>query len=140
MRSRPIAPNLFTLTPTLRLLAGRHRESGRLVFPLPEDPIAFEPVTLPERGRLWSYTVQRFAPKSPPYHGTEPFVPFALGYVELPNALIVESRLTEVAFEDLRLRMPMELTTVPVRTDPDGVVVLSYAFRPCRPDRHQSHS
>ncbi len=140
MSSRPIAPNLFTLEPALRLLAGRHRKSGRLVFPMPEDRDTFEFVTLPQRGRLWSYTVQRFAPKSPPYLGTEPFVPFALGYVELPGALILESRLTDVAFEDLRLQMPMELTTVPVRTDPDGVVVLSYAFRPDRADRRMSNS
>lgn len=87
---------------------------------------------LPSRGTLWSYTVQRFAPKSPPYRGSEPFAPFALGYVELPGALIVEGRLTGVAFDALRLGLPMELTTLPLHTDPDGTIVLTYAFRPAQ--------
>jgi len=116
----------------LHLLGGRDRASGRLVFPLPDDEAAFEEVALPDLGRLWSYTVQRFAPKSPPYRGAEPFSPFALGYVELPGALIVESRLTDIGFDALRIGLPVELTTVPLRTDPDGTVVLTYAFRPAQ--------
>ena len=43
---------------------------------------------------------------------------------------VVESRLTGVAFEDLRVGMPVELTLVPLRTDPDGTAVVTYAFRP----------
>jgi uncharacterized protein len=131
MATRPIAPNLFT-SPPARLIGGRHRASRRLVFPLPPDSETHEPVELPTRGTLWSFTVQRFAPKSPPYGGAEPFEPYAMGYVELPDALIVESRLTEVEFDGMRLGMPMELTTTRLRTDPDGTVVLTYAFRPVR--------
>jgi uncharacterized OB-fold protein len=101
-----------------------------MVFPLPPDSASYEPVELPSQGTLWSYTVQRFAPKSPPYAGAQPFEPFALGYVELSGALIVESRLTEVAFDALRVGLRMELTTTEFRTDPDGTVVLIYAFRP----------
>lgn len=129
MTSRPIAPNVFTSNP-LRLIGGRHRATGRLVFPLPSDPEHYDAVDLPAHGTLWSYTVQRFAPKSPPYRGAEPFVPYAVGYVELPGALIVESLLTGVDFAALRVGLPVELTTLPVRTDPDGTTVLSYAFRP----------
>jgi len=41
-------------------------------------------VTLPAEGVLWTWTVQRFAPKSPPYvPPAGGFEPFALGYVEL---------------------------------------------------------
>ncbi|WP_284741398.1 Zn-ribbon domain-containing OB-fold protein [Amycolatopsis sp. RTGN1] len=41
-------------------------------------------VTLPAEGVLWTWTVQRFAPKSPPYvPPADGFRPFALGYVEL---------------------------------------------------------
>ncbi|VVJ22185.1 conserved protein associated with acetyl-CoA C-acyltransferase [Amycolatopsis camponoti] len=41
-------------------------------------------VTLPAEGVLWTWTVQRFAPKSPPYVPPgDGFRPFALGYVEL---------------------------------------------------------
>jgi len=135
MAARPIAPNLFTPGPSPRLIGGRQRASGRLVFPLPEDAEGYERVELPARGGLWSYTVQRFAPKSPPYRGQEPFQPFAVGYVELPGALIVESRLTEVDFEALRVGMPMELTTLELRRDPDGTAILTYAFRPVNRER-----
>ena len=131
MATRPVAPNLLTAPPA-RLIGGRHRTSRRLVFPLPPDAEEYEPVELPARGTLWSYTVQRFAPKSPPYRGADPFEPFAIGYVELPEALIVESRLTDVEFGSISLGMPMELTTTALRTDPDGSVVLTYAFRPAR--------
>ncbi len=131
MAMRPVAPNLFT-SPPARLIGGRQRASGRLVFPLPPQASDYEPVELPSRGSLWSFTVQRFAPKSPPYGGSEPFRPFALGYVELPGALIVESRLVGVEFDRMRLGMPMELTTTVLRTDPDGSDVLTYAFRPAQ--------
>jgi uncharacterized OB-fold protein len=41
-------------------------------------------VTLPAEGTLWTWTVQRFAPKSPPYvPPADGFRPFVLGYVEL---------------------------------------------------------
>jgi len=133
MATRAVAPNLFTVPPT-RLIGGRHRASRRLVFPLPPESENYDPVELPTRGTLWSYTVQRFTPKSPPYAGREPFEPFALGYVELPGALIVESRLVGVEFDRMRLGMPVELTTTVLRTDPDGSDVLTYAFRPVAHD------
>ena len=132
MPARPIAPDLFTPGPTPRLIGGRHRATRRMVFPFPQDSADYDRVELPSRGKLWSYTVQRFPPKSPPYRGAEPFQPFALGYVELAGALIVESRLTEVDFDALRLNLPLELTTAALYTDTDGTEVLTYAFRPVR--------
>jgi uncharacterized OB-fold protein len=130
MAARPIAPVLFTSGSPPRLIGGRHRATGRLVFPLPQDTETYERVELPSHGSLWSYTVQRFPPKSPPFRGTEPFQPFALGYVELPGALIVESRLTDVGFDALRLGLAMELTTMVLREEADGNVIVTYAFRP----------
>jgi uncharacterized protein len=125
----PIAANLFKTRPELRLLAGRDRTSGKLVFPPPADEDAFETVELPSRGTLWSYTVQRFEPKAPPYRAAGPFEPFAVGYVELAGALIVESRLIEVPFDRLRVGLPMELATFVLRTGEEGPVTM-FAFRP----------
>jgi uncharacterized protein len=130
MNGRPVAPGLLAEDSPPRLIGGRHRRSGRMVFPMPADIEAYEAVPLPRTGTLWSYTVQRFEPKRPPYEGASPFEPFAVGYVELPKAVIVESRLTEVKFDALRIGMPMELVTMPLRTDPDGTTVLTFAFRP----------
>jgi uncharacterized OB-fold protein len=130
VKTRPIAIGIFETTPALRLIGGRQRSSGRVVFPLPTDDQRFERVELPHRGNLWSYTMQRVAPKSPPYKGGEGFEPFAVGYVELPGACIVESRLTQVRFEELRVGMPMELTTLLLHTEADGTAVVIYAFQP----------
>jgi uncharacterized protein len=130
MKQRPISPNVFEDGADPHLLGGRHRSTGRIVFPLPDDAGNYEPCRLPSSGKLWSYTIQRFRPKTPPYIGPESFEPFALGYVELPDALIVESRLTGVDFDKLRIGMPMQLVIVPFCTAPDGATLTTYAFKP----------
>ena len=112
------------------LLGGRNRATGKVVFPMPSDTERFDPVELPRRGKLWSWTVQRFRPKTPPYTGPEAFEPFAVGYVELPDAVIVESILVDVPFETLRIGMEMELVPLPWGQDSQGNTVLTYAFRP----------
>ena len=51
---------------------------------------------------MWGFTVQRFAPKSPPYVVPEGgFVPFAVGYVELPEGVKVEAVLDCAEFAEL---------------------------------------
>lgn len=103
---RTIAEGLFTDETPPRLIGGRDRETGRIVFPCP-DSEAYEPFALSREGRLWSYTVQRFRPKSPPYAGPEAFAPWVVAYVELPGEVIVEARLDSVAFEDVAVGMPV---------------------------------
>lgn len=133
-RARPVADGLFTMDPEPRLIGGRHRDSGRLVFPQPGgyDAELFEPVCLSRIGRLWSYTIQRFRPKSPPYIGPEVFEPFAVGYVELPDEVVVESRLCDVEFDELTIGDFYELVIIPFANDSDGTPVMTYAFRPVR--------
>jgi uncharacterized OB-fold protein len=86
---------------------------------------------LPRRGRLWAWTTQHFPPPSPPYTGPtgEAFVPFGIGYIELPGEVKVEARLTEADPDLLIAGMEMELVLVPFRTDEDNEVV-TFAFRP----------
>ncbi|WJT01137.1 Zn-ribbon domain-containing OB-fold protein [Novosphingobium humi] len=115
----------------LHLMGGRHRQSGRITFPHPGD--GFDAVALPSRGTLWSYTVQRFRPKSPPYAGPEIFEPWALAYVELPGAVIVEARLVEVEFDAIRIGMALELTKVALDPAASAPVWLP-AFRPATED------
>ena len=57
---------------------------------------------LGSRGTVWGFTVQRFAPKSPPYVVPEGgFVPFAVGYVELAEGVKVEAVLDCTDFAEL---------------------------------------
>ncbi len=84
---------------------------------------------LATRGELWSWTIQCFAPKAPPYlpGGVEEFEPYGVGYVELPGEVRVEARLTESDPTRLRIGMLMELTLIPV---PGAADQLTFAFRP----------
>ena len=87
---------------------------------------------LPRRGRLWTWTIQRFMPKEP-YKSLETpatFKPFGLGYVELPGALRVETRLTESDPDRLRIGAEMELVVYVHSIDDDGTQVVNYAFAP----------
>jgi uncharacterized protein len=132
MATRPISEGLFTDEAEPRLIGGRRLADGQIVFPMPSGGEAafYEPVALSRQGTLWSWTVQRFRPKSPPYAGPEAFEPYAVGYVELPGEVIVESRLTELDLGNIRSGMAMELAIVPFHGDPDGTIVTTYAFRP----------
>jgi len=111
------------------LLAGRDRETGRLVFPPPGDTDRFEIVPLPRDGRLWSWTVQRFRPKSPPYAGPDAFEPYAVGYVALGDAIIVEGRLTGAPLDGYRIDMPMTLVGERF-VMADGEARTTFAFAP----------
>ncbi|WZH51205.1 MAG: OB-fold domain-containing protein [Nocardioides alkalitolerans] len=70
---------------------------GNVAFPVAtgcqrcgSDDTAVLPLS--SRGTVWGWTVQRFAPKSPPYvPPAEGFRPFAVGYVELPEGVKVEA-------------------------------------------------
>ena len=91
-----------------------------------------EDVELATRGTLWTWTVQAFPPKAPPYLGPvgDDFVPYGVGYVELPGQLRVEGRLTLADPEQLQIGMEMELVLDPLCIDDDGNEVVTYAFAP----------
>ena len=127
----PVDERLLSLDTagTPRLYAGRDRESGRLVYPPPADDEHYALEPLPREGTLWSWTVQRFRPKTPPYAGPEAFEPYAVGYVALGDALIVEGRLTGCALDGYRIDMPMMLTTERFERA-DGAICTTFAFAP----------
>ena len=127
----PIDDNLICPTADgIALMASRDRATGRIVFPArPLEDADHDRMTLSRDGRLWSWTIQRFRPKSPPYAGPEAFEPYAVGYVELDGQLIVEGRLTDVSFDALAIGAPMRLVPYPF-TFADGSVRTSFAFAP----------
>ncbi|WP_232717020.1 Zn-ribbon domain-containing OB-fold protein [Gordonia metallireducens] len=73
------------------------------------------PRELSTRGTVWAYTVQRFAPKSPPYvPPPEGFSPFAMGYVELPEGIRVAGILEADTVEGLQGAPATLIATQPV--------------------------
>lgn len=125
---RAIAEGLFTDDLPPRLIGGRELASGRIVYPCPPGA-GYEPVALSRTGTLWSWTIQRYRPKSPPYTGPDAFRPWPVAYVELPGEVIVEARLTDVAFDEIRIGMALELTAVPLDPEHPDVAMIP-AFRP----------
>ena len=85
---------------------------------------------LSRRGTLWSYTENRYPPPAP-YPAPDPFEPFAIAAVELAEeGLIVLGKVVEGTLAaDLKVGMEMELTTMPLYTDDEGVERIVYAWR-----------
>ncbi|BBZ35067.1 Zn-ribbon domain-containing OB-fold protein [Mycolicibacterium confluentis] len=121
-----------------RLIGGRCGACGEVDFPVPQycRACGAEDITatrLGDRGTLWSWTVQRFPPPSPPYvPAGEDFEAYGVGYVELPGEVIVEARLTESDPGRLRIGMPMQLTALDVPTE-TGTRAVTFAFTPEEP-------
>jgi uncharacterized OB-fold protein len=137
-KSRAIDPNLFTW-PSAQpsLLASCCRECEALAFPANPSctrcgSTDVERIELPRRGTLWTWTIQRFMPKEP-YASSETeasFKPFGVGYVELPGAIRIETRLTVGDPKQLKIGEEMELVIYPHRIEQDGTAVMNYAFAP----------
>jgi len=72
------------------------------------------PRVLSREGVLWTWTVQRFAPKSPPYQPPAGgFRPFAVGYVELTDGVRVAAVIDVDDLESVRIGMPLRLVEGP---------------------------
>jgi uncharacterized OB-fold protein len=84
-------------------------------------------IALSRRGVLWTYTVVRFRPPGD-YRGPEPFVPFGLGLVELPDGLRV---MAPIVCDIDRLQIGMKLDFHPyLRRDETGTQMVAFAFKP----------
>ena len=132
--TNPVAEGLFDVTPDgPRLLGAACRRCGVVTFPRQRScprctALEMDERVLAREGALWSWTIQCFPPKSPPYAGAEEdFVPYGVGYVELSGEVRVEALLTESDPERLRIGMPMRLTLIPAPGDSDTV---TFAFEP----------
>jgi uncharacterized OB-fold protein len=113
-------------------------QCGPYVFPPREnncpnpacDGDVLEPGALSRRGPIWRYTENRYSPP-PPYPASDPFEPFAIAAVELAaEGLIVLGKVVEGTLAaDLKVGMEMELTTMQLYTDDDGVTRTVYAWK-----------
>jgi uncharacterized OB-fold protein len=131
----PVTEGLFTEREgAVRLIGSECRRCGVVTFPRQGScprctSTAVVERLLGRRGTLWSWTIQAFPPKSPPYAvaDADAFEPYGVGYVELPGEVRVESRLTVADPDRLRIGMTMELVLEPA---PGGG--MTYAFAPAQ--------
>lgn len=125
------------------LIGSKCPQCGTYVFPPPQsegrsnncpnpacDGDTLQSVALSRRGTLWSYTENRYAPP-PPYPAPDPFEPFAIAAVELADeGLIVLGKVVQGTLAaDLKVGMEMELTTMLLFTDDDGVERVVHAWK-----------
>ena len=120
------------------LIGGRCPQCGTYVFPPRADncpnPVCagddLEQVALSRRGTLWSYTENRYQPP-PPYPQSADFQPFAVAAVQLADEgiIVLGKVVAGTLAADLRVGMPMELTTMPLLVDDDGVQRVVYAWK-----------
>lgn len=88
-----------------------------------------EEITLSNRGKLYAFSVMNYPPP-PPYKPAKPFVPFGIGWIELPEGLVIYSLLTENDPAKLKVGMDMELTICKFDEDKDGNDLMVCMFKP----------
>ena len=88
-----------------------------------------EDIALGNKGKLYAFSVM-FYPAPPPYKPPDPFVPFGLGWIELPDGMVLYSLLTENDPKKLKVGMEMELTFEKFSEDKDGNDVMICKFKP----------
>lgn len=132
-----IADGLFRVDGDRAVLLGsRRRGSGVVKFPA-ERPELFdgtediEPIELATEGTLFTFTTQEFPPPLP-YKGKrrpDEFRPYIVGYVELPEGVLVETLIVAAQPDALSIGQKMVSTTTLFETE-DGQTFLTYAFAP----------
>ena len=133
----PVIPDLFAETAHgPRLLGSQCATCGTPYFPrslVCHNPDCREPriedAAFGPRGTLWSFAVQYYAPPAPVKYD-QPFVPFAIGVVDLPEGLRVLGRLNVDDLGKVRIGMAVELVIDRLCAGADGSEVTTWKFQP----------
>ncbi|MGQ0624684.1 MAG: Zn-ribbon domain-containing OB-fold protein [Sporichthyaceae bacterium] len=80
------------------------------------------------QGVLYSFTIQGYQP--PPLFRMDPWEPYALALIELPEGIRVLGMLTGVDLADVQIGMPLRLVVEPLHRDESGREVLTYKYAP----------
>lgn len=135
----PAIEGWFTSDEAAPALVGRRgTETGSYFFPptlaFSRNPSApaeeLEEVELSRRGRVWSWTTNHYEPPAP-YVAPDPFVPYTVVAVELPEEqMVVLGPLAPGANADaLAVGQEVELTLAPLYEDDEHEYVV-WSWRP----------
>lgn len=89
--------------------------------------VDMEEMPLSTRGKLYTYTVIANRPAGD-YKGPDPFVPFGIGLVELPEGCRIVTPLT--TNKNIEIGMELELVIDKLFDDADGNEVMAFKFKP----------
>jgi uncharacterized OB-fold protein len=123
----PAVEGWFTTGPEPALLGSRCTTCATVCFaPTPGDRAGFcrnpacdgeefESTELSRRGTVWSYTDAQYQPPAPYVARTDPYQPFALAAVELPEGITVLGQVADgYGVRDLRVGAEVELVVEPL--------------------------
>lgn len=125
----PAIEGWFTTGPAPALLGSRCTSCGTVFFPRTDgfcrNPGCvgeeFEEAELSRRGTVWSYTDAQYQPPAPYIARTDPYEPFALAAVELPEGLVVVGQVADgYGVADLRVGGEVELVVETLYADDTG--------------------
>ena len=118
---------------TPQLVGSRCLACGELFFPRKEIALCghcqsneLEEVELSRNAKIYSYSVVSQRP--PVYYKGE--VPYALGFVELPEGIRIETLFSGCDPDSLRVGMDVEMVIEKLHDEEDGTEVMAYKFRP----------
>lgn len=126
MTATPAIEGWFTTGPEPTLLGSRCTTCETVFFPplqqtsgpgFCRNPACsgeeFAETALSRRGTIWSYTDAQYQPPAP-FRSPDPFVPFALAAVELPEGLVVLGQVAAgYGVTDLHVGAEVELVVEP---------------------------
>ena len=126
---RPAIDGWFTAGTEPALVASRCTTCGSVFFPPTEGFCrhpscageTFEATELSRHGTVWSYTDAQYQPPPPYIPAADPYVPFALAAVELPEGIVVLGQLADgYGVDDVRVGSEVELVVETLYTDDSG--------------------
>ena len=137
----PCLEGWFTMPPEdPRLIGSKCNSCGHYFFPKAtscRNPLCkktepLEEVLISKRGKLFVYTVNYYSPP-PPYHAPDPFVPFGVACVEMPEGIKVIGQIPrDVDTNVLKIGIEMETVREVLYEDKEGNEILSWMFRPVK--------
>jgi uncharacterized OB-fold protein len=135
----PAVEGLFGETPQgPRLFGSRCRTCGTPYFPRSAvchnpgcERSAVEDAQFGPHGTLWSYAIQNYPPPAPARYD-EPYVPYAIGVVDLAEGLRVVGRIASGDPASLEVGSAVELVLEPLAREAGGDELVSWKFKPVR--------
>lgn len=141
----PVVEGWFTTGEEPRLLASRCTTCSNVVFPPVSSDAAeaafycrnptcdgdqHDSVELSRRGTVWSYTDAQYQPPAPYVPATDPYQPFALAAVELPEGIVVLGQVADgFGVADLKVGAEVELVVETLNVDETGERTI-YRWKP----------
>ncbi|MCW2857512.1 MAG: hypothetical protein JWR52_3127 [Marmoricola sp.] len=136
----PAIEGWFTTGEAPALIGSRCTTCSTVFFPRTEgfcrNPAChgeeFSDTELSRRGRVWSYTDAQYQPPAPYIPAGDPYVPFALAAVELPEGIVVLGQVADgFTVNDIKVGDEMELVVETLFVDETGERTI-WRWRPVR--------